>query len=489
MASDRSASAGPGLSSAIVQFLPLAVVAVVLLDGVTDFFPDDPIVGILTPTRLALVVGLIALVVPVPGRRRARLGDFRTRLDLPVALLLLASGATTYVGGHPTAPLRGLLTVIVCYYLVVGVCRTAPGSWRALGLLALAGVAAASNTAFSQVTNKTPTGFCRTGLLTDVACDAGGDGVLTRATGTFSNPNLLAAFLVLLLPFALLAAVAIEERTARTTIVVLVVIGYGALLTTFSRGGYVAGAAGLLVLAGAYWPAPRLAERAQRRLFGFLGIAALLAAAAAVWGVSRAGNALGVRGQAWSAALEVAAHNPLGVGLGRSGVVISATAPGDRVFVHAHNLWLNWLVETGPLGLLAIVSVTVIAWSSAARASRAKSVLGTVGLSALTGFFLASMLDHPANLDRIDELFWLVLAVVMAEAPAGWRRSDASPAPAATEPTQPQHGPRRVGAGAAVRSASASGAGHDRRLSSPFTTLPLAFRGRSRTNSTALGTL
>ncbi|MCI3273980.1 O-antigen ligase family protein [Streptomyces cylindrosporus] len=431
------ASAGqPSAAARFLQFVPLGAVAVLLLDAATDFFPDDPITGILTPTRLVLLIGLTAMAVPAPGRPRARLRDFRTRLDIPVGLLLVASVLATYGGGHPTAPLRGLLTVIACYYLVVGLRRTQPESWRAVGLLALAGVAAAGTGAFSQFTNDTPTGLCRTGLLTDIACDAGGD-VLIRATGTFANPNLLAAFLVLLLPFTLLAAVAVDERTARTAIVVLGVVGYGALLTTFSRAGYVAAAAGLLVLGGAYWFAPRLADRTGRRLVAGISLGGLLAASAAIWFASRAGNSLGVRGQAWRAALDLAPHNPLGVGLGRSGAVITATAPGDRVFVHAHNLWLNWLVETGPLGLLAIGAVTVIAWTSAARAARAKSVVGTVGLASLTGFFLMSMLDHPANLDRIDVLFWCVLAVVMAEAPTGRRRS-AEP-PADTVPARQRH--------------------------------------------------
>jgi O-antigen ligase len=450
MASEQSAAAVPGQPSAFVkfvQFVPLGAAAVVLLDSATDFFPDDPLAGILTPTRLALLLGILALAVPVRGRRRARLRDFRTRLDLPIGLLVVAAALATYHGGQPTAPLRGLLTVIACYYLVVGVRRTQPESWRAIGLLALTGVAAAATSAFSQFTNDTPTGFCRTGLLTDIACDAGGDGILIRATGTFSNPNLLAAFLVLLLPFALLAAVCVDERTARTATVLLVVIGYGALFTTFSRAGYVAGAAGLLVLAGAYWLAPRLADRAQRRLFAALGTLALLGATGAIWAVSRAGNSLGVRGQAWEAALSVAADNPLGVGLGRSGAVISATAPGDRTFVHAHNLWLNWLVEAGPLGLLALTAVAVIAVSCAARAARAKSVIGTVGLAALTGFFLMSMMDHPANLDRMDTLLWYVLAVVMAEAPRTWRRNtEALPAPVPTQLKRPRHGPQRIGA-------------------------------------------
>ncbi|MBG0854502.1 O-antigen ligase family protein [Streptomyces spinoverrucosus] len=440
MATDRSTPAAPGLAYAFWQMVPLAALFVVFLDTATDFFPDDPLVGVVTPTRLALLAGLLAIVVPVRGRHRTRLRDFRTRLDLPIALLLGAVVMTTFLGGHPTAPLRGLLTVIAGYYLVVGLRRTQPESWRAVGLLALVGIAAAGTSAFSQFTNETPTGFCRTGLLTDISCDSDSSAVLIRAIGTFANPNLLAAFLVLLLPFVLLASVSVDERTARTVIVLIGVVGYGALLTTFSRAGYVAGAAGLLVLGGAYWLAPRLADRAQRRITATLGFLALGGAAAAIWAASQAGNSLGVRGQAWNAALDIAVNNPLGVGLGRSGAVISATAPGERVFVHAHNMWLNWLVETGPLGLLALLSITLITWSSAARAARAKSAIGTVGLASLTGFFMIGMMDHPANLDRIDMLFWLILAMVMAEAPAGWRNKGDSTAAPKPQPRQPRHG-------------------------------------------------
>ncbi|WP_328440112.1 O-antigen ligase family protein [Streptomyces sp. NBC_00457] len=419
MAYDRTtATPGQGLPGAFqkfVQFVPLGVVAVILVDAATDFFPDDPLVGIVTPLRLLVVVGFVALLLP--GPTRARIRDFRTRLDIPIGVLVLAATASTVHGGHPTAPLRGLVTVLACYYLVVGVRRTQPESWRAIGLLALVGVGAAATAAFSQFTNDTPTGFCRTGLLTDISCDDTSGDVLIRAIGTFANPNLLSAFLVLLVPFVLLAAVSVDERTARTAVVLVGAVGYAALLTTFSRAGYVAGAAGLLVLAGAYWLAPRLADRAQRRIVATLGALGLAAAAAAIWAVSQAGNSLGVRGQAWDAALTLAKENPLGVGLGRAGAVISATAPGDRVFVHAHNMWLNWLVETGALGLLAMLAVAVVAWLHAARIARAKSVLGTVGLASLTGFFLIGMMDHPANLDRIDILFWVVLAVVMAETP------------------------------------------------------------------------
>ncbi|GAA2463531.1 O-antigen ligase family protein [Streptomyces macrosporus] len=426
MASNRTAPAGSGLPHAAARATPFVAAAVVVLDCATDFLSDTPLIGVVTPLRLALAAGLVALLVT-----GVRLRTFRTRLDLPIGLLLLASAGTTVVGGHATAPLRGLLTAVAGYYLIVAVRRSRPESWRAFGLLALVCVAAVGTTAFAQVTNETPTGFCRTGLLTEVDCDASGSGTLIRAVGTFANPNLLAAFLVLFTPVALLAVGAVAERTARAVVVLVGVIGYAAVLTTFSRAGYVAAATGLLVLGTAYRLAPRLDER-RRRLAAGLCLAALAAGAVVIWVVSRAGTALGVRGQAWRAALDIASADPLGVGLGRAGAVISAATPGDRVFAHAHNLWLNWLVEAGVAGLSAVLLITATALVCAARAAREKSVVGTAGLAALVGFFLVGMADHPANLDRVDMLFWLVLGLVMAEAPDRWRRRAAAPSPATT---------------------------------------------------------
>ncbi|QKW07646.1 O-antigen ligase family protein [Streptomyces sp. NA04227] len=444
MPTDRT-SPGRGLAQTVLQTVPLTAAAVVLLDTATDFFPDEPLTGVLTPVRLTLLLGLVALLA-APGELFAdkpfarRLGLLRTRLDLPVALLVLAAAATTYHGGHSTAPLRSLLTSLACFYLVVGVRRSRPESWRAVGTLALVATGAAGAAAFSQFTNDTPTGFCRTGLFTDVSCESGAAGTLIRATGTFANPNLLAAYLVLLLPFVLLAAVATDEATARTVVIALGLLGYGAVLTTFSRAGYVAAAAGLLVLGAAYWRTPKSQSSGppRRGLALGLGVFAVLAVAGALAVLSRAGSSLGVRGEAWEAAVRLGTENPLGVGLGRAGTTVSAAVPSPRTFVHSHNLWLNWLAEAGLLGLLAILSVTGVALYSALRAARAKSAIGIVGLAGLTGFLLMCMLDHPANLERVDLLFWLALGFVMAEAPASWRRS-------ATEPPRiapPRHGPR-----------------------------------------------
>lgn len=427
------------LPRAFARSAPVVAVAVVALKSATDFLPDTPFVSVLTPLRLIILCGLAALLLA-----GARLAALRTRLDIPVAVLLIASVGITFIGGRPAAPLRALLTEIAVYYLVVGLLRTQPKSWRALALLALISVSAAGLVAIAQVSNQTPTGFCRSGLLGDTAC---GHGTLVRAVGTFANPNALAAFLLLLAPIALLATALVTEHTTRIVVFALAVAAYGAIVATFSRAGYIGAAAGLLALAAAHWLAPHLSRR-QLQLATGLGVAGLIGVTLLIAVASQAGNALGVRSQAWAAAIRAARAHPLGVGLGRAGAAIDATAPGGEKFVHAHNLWLNWLVETGVLGLIAIIAVTIVGVVSAAQLAWAGSRLGAAGLAGLAGFYLMSLLDHPANLSRIAFAWWLVLAVVMAKAPAHWRRTDTPPAieeSAAEESSaeRPTHGAHR----------------------------------------------
>ncbi|MCI2418255.1 O-antigen ligase family protein [Saccharopolyspora sp. K220] len=414
--------------------------SLVVLESASGFLPGDPLISILTPLRLIILFGLVGLLFD-----GARGGTFRTRLDIPIAVLVLAAVIATVFGGGTSPPLRGLLTQVAVYYLIVGLRRRQPGSWRAAAVLALASVSMAGAVAFSQATNGTPTGFCRRGLLGDADC---APGLLIRSIGTFANPNTLAAFLVLLAPIATVAVTLFAERSTRTSVMILAGgMGYGAVLTTFSRAGYIAAAAGILVLVMARLLIPRL-SRSQVHLATGVGVSGLASVGLLIAIGSRAGNALGVRGQAWEAAIDVALSNPLGVGLQRAGEVIDARAPGDVEFSHVHNLWLNWLVEAGFLGLVGITAITVVGVVTAARLARDSSPTGAACLSALTAFLLMSVLDHPANLERIAMMFWLVLALTMGEAPVRWRgESKAAGSPVKPERPAPSPVPGRLAPG------------------------------------------
>lgn len=396
---------GWGTRAGVGSGVALLCLTAVLLEATADLLPDDPVApsvaALVTPVRLVLAAGLVAAAVA-----GTRLRGWCTPLDPAIATLLLAAAVATVTAGQPWAAWRGLLTAVAAYYLVVGVRRALPDAGPALGALALVAVAVAGATAARQAAGGIPTGFCRGAL--DGSAEACGPDALVRAVGTFANPNLLAAFLVLMLPVAAAGAAALADRHVRLVAAAVVVLGYAAVLLTGSRGGAVAAVAGTAAFA---------ALRARRARLA-IGLAALAVAAATVV-LAAAGLSVGVRADVWAAAFRLAVEHPLGVGPGRAGALLDAAVPGGEAFQHAHDLWLNWAVEAGLPGLAAVLAITAVACVLAVRRARTGSLVAAGAAAGLAGFAVMSLADHPAGAHRVAVAFWAVLAILATEVRPG----------------------------------------------------------------------
>jgi O-antigen ligase len=373
----------------------LLCLAVVLLDAGADLLPDEAVVGIVTPLRLVVGVGLLAAVVGLGSPLR-----LWTVLDAAVAGLVLASALATVAAGQDWSGWRAVVTSVAVYYLAVAVRRTSSGSPGVIGLLALLGCALAATSAVQQGLAGTETGFCRGAA--NATADICGSDALIRVTGTFPNPNLLAAFLVLILPLAAVGSAALAERASRVLGTGVVVLGYAAVLLTASRGGVLGALAGAGVFVVLRRPSARRIAAAVLALA--VAVAALLLAA---------GGSVGVRADVWTESLRMIGEHPLGVGPGRAGPLLAAAVPGDEQFQHAHNLWLNWLVETGYLGLAGILGVTVGAGAITAYTIRRDTGVVAAALAAgLAGFAVIGLADHPANASRLSLVMWTVLGLL-----------------------------------------------------------------------------
>jgi O-antigen ligase len=107
-----------------------------------------------------------------------------------------------------------------------------------------------------------------------------------------------------------------------------------------------------------------------------------------------------------------------GVGLGRLGFVLHARDAASSAR-HAHNLWLTWWAEAGTGAFVAWVWLAVALLWRSLRAALRGSAAARTGLVALVGFFGFSMLDHPANTDRVALAFWIVAGFAAAVAEPG----------------------------------------------------------------------
>jgi O-antigen ligase len=187
------------------------------------------------------------------------------------------------------------------------------------------------------------------------------------------------------------------------------------LLLTYSRTGVVLG---VLAVGAGLWLS---GVRNRQYIVGV--VAALAVVAFVTLGSCGSEGAAGFgRTQEWKETISVVGDNPVyGVGLGRLGDVLHAR-DARSTSRHAHNLFLNWWAEAGPLALLAwLWLLAVLLWRSL-RAGLAGDVAAQGALVALGAFFAYSMLDHPANVDRIATALFVTMGIAAALPRAPLRR-------------------------------------------------------------------
>ncbi|HEX8074125.1 MAG TPA: O-antigen ligase family protein [Thermoleophilaceae bacterium] len=390
--------------------IPLLVVCALFLSTGADILPPDSLVSVgqvkLDLARILLIAGFAALAFTSRAPRREL---FATGLAAPLALLAATGLAATLRWDGSEPRYRFLLEGIALLYLTHATLRARAEARTAVVAAALVAVVVASLGGLEQVSQGFATGFYRDGCrpLT-VAPPLVPEGTLTRATGSFANPNELAAYVLLLGPLAAVAvASAFSGWAVRVAAGLTVALAYLALVFTFSRTGVL-----IAVLAAG---AAALTSRTPRRLH-LAGVAAALALVGFVLlGACGAEGAAGFgRTQEWEETMHVIRDHPLfGVGLGRLGDVLQLR---DALSTsrHAHNLFLNWWAEAGPLALIAWVWLFAALIRRGLRAARSGDALGRGALVALAGFGAYSMFDHPANADRIGLALWGAMGVAAA---------------------------------------------------------------------------
>ncbi|PRY63676.1 O-antigen ligase [Knoellia remsis] len=264
-----------------------------------------------------------------------------------------------------------------------------------------------------------------------LSSSAGGAVVSGRLQGVFAQPNELGAFVVLLLPVLVAAAVQPRLHAAlRGLLALAVLVVLGGLVMSLSRGSWLGVIAGLLALA--------LMLPAARRPLGLGAIASVLGLVAVI--VAAPSGVIGIIGQRvgsiltpsaspsderpfiWQLAYDVFRAHPV-TGVGPGGLERAASASTSPVSVepplHAHNLPLTVLAETGIIGLvgLAVLAAAVLlalgrVLRSTDPASRMWSSVGP--LAGVIGAGAHGVIDFPWRNPALTLTAWLLAGAVGA---------------------------------------------------------------------------
>ena len=243
-----------------------------------------------------------------------------------------------------------------------------------------------------------------------------------RVTSLLFHFNSLAGYLNLVLPFSLACMVLAREKDRGLRLLALSAhsLACAALYFTGSRGGLIAYAG--MVLVTIWFSKPKITALSRILLASILSLAIVLSLQPRVAGGGRLGGVddftSASRLALWGTAGTMFRQHPvLGVGYGNYRSLYNDYLPGVTPNqLDAHNLYLQFLAETGIIGFVVFFTmVTMFARGALKLAKNTDSWCRILGIGvggALAATLIHGMVDYLFNVSpQFGALFWLVLAL------------------------------------------------------------------------------
>ncbi len=324
--------------------------------------------------NVALALGLVALLAWWLGRRRWRWHS--TPLDGAALLWLAVIGLSTLTNLELWR--RSAIGLwYVCLYLGVWLVLYDCMANRALTRSALVDAILLSSLV--------PLGFALREVISFAAeaLQQAAEGFmlpeLPRPSATLGNTNLLAAYLILVIPLSAGRGLTVRQRWQRLALSLYVLVALGLLFLTYSRSNWLGLALaslvfGVLLLAHHNLLSPvrlRAAWQAlSRRTKALIGAAFLALVALggglvvlSVRALNVASRTLDLRTYLFEAAWQAFQEQPLtGSGLFTFGSTLTrlSSVPPRQIHAHAHSAFFNIAAELGLFGLLALAASLVL---------------------------------------------------------------------------------------------------------------------------------
>jgi putative inorganic carbon (hco3(-)) transporter len=358
--------------------------------------------GPLKLTTSEAVLLILALVLVGRHLLRKPAPIQRTPLDVPVVLFAVATvislfGLTGFYSDQLVALVKAAGGFLL-FFIVTQSLRERREVWVVIAAVLGAAIILAAQTILPIVQG------------TDAVS------ALNRATGNVIDPNLFAGYLVLVIPLALAAGLAIQWRWAPVASGLAMLLFGAALVATLSRGGWL----GLLV--GVATMAALLPGR-RRVILGVAGavvlillIGGLAGPVAARLGASSGASPLQTlldRIPIWSVGVSMFVQHPVfGIGVNNFGNYIGAYDPSLDVN-QAHDLFLNIAAERGLLGFVAFGIFLLALFRTLSRGlglapNAGSRVLAAAVIASFAAFLADSLFDVAYYDYKILLLFWLL---------------------------------------------------------------------------------
>jgi len=245
-----------------------------------------------------------------------------------------------------------------------------------------------------------------------------------RVVSTLENPNVLAEYLILIIPFIIVSIFIANNAKTRVPSLIFIVCALMCLVYTWSRGswlGFLLSSAVLFIIIN------------KKAIVAYLGVLFLVPFAPLVLPeniIQRftnigniADSSTSYRVSIWQASVNLIKDYIVeGIGIGREPfklVYPGYSLAGIESAPHSHSLYLQVSVEFGVLGLIVLVCIIFFFMQycfAAIKKTNEKCIKLYIaaGLCAGIGFLLNGFTDYVWYNYRVYLMFWLVISITIA---------------------------------------------------------------------------
>lgn len=238
-----------------------------------------------------------------------------------------------------------------------------------------------------------------------------------RVTAFFTSPNAIGLYLAPII--ALLAALLVRKNKYITfasamPYVFLLLIALAAIFFSYSQGAWIALIAGFVLF---------LVLFGYKKITFFIIITALIVSFAiptlkqAILFQDQAGRN---RLELWNFSIEYLTASPVNFvfGSGLRQFFNEVQKPHYNVkkmerLIYPHNIFLNFWLETGLLGMVSFLGILICAFYLAARLFKTNKTFGAGFLAALTIITIHGLVDVPYFKNDLSVIFWIIMTVLI----------------------------------------------------------------------------
>jgi O-antigen ligase len=267
------------------------------------------------------------------------------------------------------------------------------------------------------------------------AYGAGEGGQFMRAIGPFTHPVGAGHYFVLPLLLSVAAAFDASRRNAgwRSTALylALAILFAAAVITTISRGSWLAAGLGVL-LVGVFYRRVLITLVALAAVGLFLALVPPFSLSISS-ALSASDSSVVAHSSAIEKGIKTVTQNPFGLGVGQGDQPGFAFGGEEGAAGVGENMYLSLLVTVGPVGLAAFLAWFLgMGWTLFASLRRSPHWLVAGTLAALVGYGASAATASPLMRFTTSAHFWLLLGLVIAA--NSQRRSSPESGSGETEP-------------------------------------------------------